>query len=365
MKISLTLSIYLAKQFIYGLLLSSSILFGLVFLIDLVELLRRASGEEINFTTVILMAILKLPIMIQKLLPFVALFGSIFTFAKLSRTNELVVTKAAGVSVWQFLFPSLVISLILGVLFITLLNPLSSLMASKYEWLETKYFRKSSSLLAVSPGGVWLRQVEKDSLSVIHAERVTGQGIDLRNVIIFLYNKNGDKFLKRIDAKVAILKPPLWYLKDVLITSSEKEPVNKAEFNLETNLTKGRIQDSFASPETLSFWTLPGFINILKEAGFTANKHRVYWHSLLSMPLFLFSMVLIAATFSLRLSYNRKGTGILIIGGVMSGFVLYVFSDIIFALGLSGKLPAILAAWTPAGICTLIGFSLLFHLEDG
>ena len=102
-----------------------------------------------------------------------------------------------------------------------------------------------------------------------------------------------------------------------------------------------------------------------KEAGFTANKHRVYWHSLLSMPLFLFSMVLIAATFSLRLSYNRKGTGILIIGGVMSGFVLYVFSDIIFALGLSGKLPAILAAWTPAGICTLIGFSLLFHLEDG
>ena len=365
MKISLTLSLYLAKQFIFGLALSASILFGLVFLIDLVELLRRASGEDINFTTVILMAILKLPTMIQKLLPFIALFGSIFTFAKLSRTNELVVTKAAGVSVWQFLFPSVTISLILGILFVALLNPLSSLMASKYEWLETKYFRKSSSLLAVSPGGLWLRQVEKDSLAVIHAEQVTGQGIDLRNVIIFIYDINGDKFLKRIDAKVAKLKPPLWYLSDVLITSSEREPISKKDYTLETNLTKGQIQDSFASPETLSFWTLPGFINILREAGFTANKHRVYWHSLLSMPLFLFSMVLIAATFSLRLSSTKRSTSFLIVGGVMSGFILYVFSDIIFALGLSGKLPAILAAWTPAGICTLIGFSLLFHLEDG
>ncbi len=365
MKISITLSIYLAKQFIIGLSISSALLFGLVFLIDLIELLRRASGEEINFINVILMAILKLPTMIQKLLPFITLFGSIFTFAKLTRTQELVVTKSAGVSVWQFLLPSVTISLTLGIIFITLLNPLSSLMASKYEWLETKYFRKSSSLLAVSPGGLWLRQVEKDSLSVIHAERVTGQNIDLRNVIIFLYDKNGDKFLKRIDAKLAELKPPLWYLSDVLITSSQKEPISIKEYTLETTLTKGQIQDSFASPETLSFWTLPGFINILREAGFTANKHRVYWHSLLSIPLYLFSMVLIAAAFALRLSSNRKGTGFIIIGGVMSGFILYVFSDIVLALGLSGKLPAILAAWTPAGICTLIGFSLLFHLEDG
>ena len=244
MKISYTLSIYLAKQFVFGLTISASLLFGLVFLIDLVELLRRASGEDISFTTVILMAILKLPTMIQKLLPFVALFGAIYTFAKLNRTKELIVTKAAGVSVWQFLLPSVFISLVLGILFITVLNPLSSLMASKFESLETKYFSKSSSLLAVSPGGLWLRQVEKNSLSVIHAERVTGQGIDLRNVIIFLYDRNGDKFLKRIDAKVAKLIPPLWHLSDVLITSSEKEPINIKSYTLETSLTKSQIQDS-------------------------------------------------------------------------------------------------------------------------
>ena len=47
------------------------------------------------------------------------------------------------------------------------------------------------------------------------------------------------------------------------------------------------------------------------------------------------------------------------------GFVLYFVSDLVLALGLSGKIPAVLAAWIPAGAFTLIGVASLFHMEDG
>jgi lipopolysaccharide export system permease protein len=55
----------------------------------------------------------------------------------------------------------------------------------------------------------------------------------------------------------------------------------------------------------------------------------------------------------------------LLVSGVAAGFLLYFLSDIVVALGLSAKIPVLLAAWTPAGISTIFGISMLLHLEDG
>jgi lipopolysaccharide export system permease protein len=62
---------------------------------------------------------------------------------------------------------------------------------------------------------------------------------------------------------------------------------------------------------------------------------------------------------------RRGGTTLMITAGVASGFVLYLLSDVVFALGLSSTIPVTLAAWTPAGVSWLLGASLLLHLEDG
>ena len=55
----------------------------------------------------------------------------------------------------------------------------------------------------------------------------------------------------------------------------------------------------------------------------------------------------------------------MILVGVMTGFLLYFLSNFVFALGLSGKIPVVMAAWTPTIVSLLAGFALLFHLEDG
>jgi lipopolysaccharide export system permease protein len=75
-------------------------------------------------------------------------------------------------------------------------------------------------------------------------------------------------------------------------------------------------------------------------------------------------MVMIAAVFSLRLPRHGK-VGILIVAGVVSGFLLHFFTDIIYAFGSAGSLPIALAAWTPACVVMMIGAALLLHLEDG
>lgn len=364
MRLSGTLSYYLGRQFLAGIGLIFCCMLSLVFLFDLIELLRRSAGrDEAGFAIVAEMALLNMPTLAQKLLPFAALFGGLMVYSRLTKSNELIVARAAGVSVWQFLAPGLVIAVLIGIFQITVFNPLAAVLVSRYEQLEARYLEGRQSLLAVSGTGLWLRQADEFGQSVIHAQQVSSAGTELQKVIVFLY-RGADEFVGRIDAESATLKNGRWELKDALLTRPDEAAVRQDHFELRTSLTLEQIQDSFASPETLSFWALPKFILTLEAAGFSAVRHRLYWHSTLATPVLLCAMVLLAATFSLRLT-RRRFTGLLIAVGVMTGFLLYFVSDVVFALGLAGNLPVVLAAWTPAGASALFGLALLFHLEDG
>ena len=72
--------------------------------------------------------------------------------------------------------------------------------------------------------------------------------------------------------------------------------------------------------------------------------------------------MLLAATFSLR-PVRRGGAGLAVVCGVATGFLLYFVSDVVSALGVSGRVPVVLAAWSPAVVSCLLGTAMLFHLE--
>lgn len=366
MRVSSTLSIYIGRRFIVTFLALFAAFLFVILVFDLVEMLRRAAPRpEITFTDVVEMSLLKLPHLGQQLFPFAALFGSMAAFWQLTRYHELVVTRTAGVSAWQFLLPVLLIAFALGVFKVAVFNPFASATLSRYERLDSQFFKGSGSLLAISASGLWLRQANESGQSVVHAESVLSQGLDvqLREVTVFIY-AGKDKFASRIDAEFARLEDGFWRLEDAWISSPDEASRHEDEFWLETDLTFAKIQDSFATPETMSFWALPAFIHTLEKAGFSALRHRLHFHSLLATPLLMCAMILIAATFTLRHA-RRGGTLIVIGGGVMTGFMLYFFSDIVFALGLSDRIPVTLAAWTPSGVATLLGLAMLLHLEDG
>ena len=147
------------------------------------------------------------------------------------------------------------------------------------------------------------------------------------------------------------------------MTAPNKPSAREAVYLLPTDWTSEKIKDSFSSPDTLSFWNLPGFIALLDHAGFAATRHRVHWNSLLAMPLMLAAMVLIAASFSMRMA-RRGGVALLLSSGVLFSFFVFFLSDVVFALGFSATIPAVLAAWSPASVTLLIGLSILLHIEE-
>lgn len=367
-RLSLTLSLYIGKQFLLHVGMVLAMLTLLVWVVDSVELIKRTSGKE--GATILLaleMALLKTPHMAQRILPFAILIGSMSALTRLTRSHELIVARAAGVSVWQFLAPALVVVTMIALLFLAVMNPVSAISLLRFEKLESRYIAGNTSLMTLSPSGLWLRQQEPSPEGtkqyIIHAKRLSQADMSLKQVMILVYGED-DKFIERFDAKQMNIMDDRLVMDQVIYSVPGKPAVKMEGFDLPTRLKIEQIQDSFASPETMPFWILPSFIETLEEAGFSALKHKIYWHSLLSSPLLFVGMVLLAAIFSLRLPRRGK-IAMMVLAGGASGFALHFMTDMVQALGGAGSLPIWLAGWTPSLIIISLASAALLHLEDG
>ena len=201
---SWTLYRYLAIQFLTGVAVVYGAFLLLAFSIDIVELINRTAGRNISSSVIVGMSLLQLPDLGQKLLPFAILLGGVFAFARLSRNQEIVATRAAGLSAWDFLASPLIVAVMIGVFAVVVFTPISSRLLAQFAALEAKYIRGQESQLNVSQNGLWLRQGDETHQSVIHALRVADQGVRLEDINVFLYGAN-DHFLGRIDARGADL----------------------------------------------------------------------------------------------------------------------------------------------------------------
>lgn len=364
MRLHPTFAAYVGRQFLiwwFGVVVGITVL---VALIDTIENLRRtASATDISLLSVMAMTAFKLPHLAQEAIPFMVLFGGMMALWRLNRHQEFVVARSAGMSAWEFLLPILLLSILIGVVKITVYSPFASAMMLRYEQLEKKFSKGKKSLAAISGKGLWLRQNTDDGHYILHAAAIDPSDMVIEKVIVFRFSGD-DRFSSRIDAERATLKEKNWLLEGVRITGPEIPLQRRQTALITTDLTRENIQDSFARPETMSFWALPGFIEVLEKAGFSGLRHRIYFYSLMAEPFLLCAMALFAAAFTLR-PQRRGGTAMTIAAGVATGFIIYFSSDVLYALGLSARLPPLLAAWSPAIIGCLLGTGVLFHMEDG
>lgn len=364
-----TLSLYIARRFAGMALAMTAALAALVALFDFIELLRRAATRaDVGFALVASIASLRLPFVVMQILPFAILLGGILAFWRLSRASELVVARAAGISAWSFLLGPALVALALGTLTITVVSPLSAAMLSRAERLDATYLRNATGLSSLAGGRLWLRQaddgLEPGGVAILAGVPELGrEGFLLRNASLWRLSA-ADRPLARVEAPQARLAAGAWELPGAVTFATNRQPSAPETLRLPTSLTPDRIEESFASPDTLSFWALPDFIKVLESSGFSAVRHRLHFQSLLSTPLLAVAMALLAAGFSMRHA-RRGGVAQMMGAGVAAGFTLFLLDKVVEEFGQAGTLPVELAAWAPSVAGLMLALTLLLYLEDG
>ena len=126
----------------------------LAFLIDFTEFSSRTSGlPKYTMGGALLVSALHMPVLMQQIIPFIALFGGMTTLISLNRKYELVIARASGISAWQFLLPACAGAFLVGVATVAILNPLAAWGFEKSTAIEADWRSRASNfqyLLALS-----------------------------------------------------------------------------------------------------------------------------------------------------------------------------------------------------------------------
>jgi lipopolysaccharide export system permease protein len=363
MMMTSTLGRYLSRRFLLSIFGVLAFLFVMVFLLDFADTSRRAGDlPHVSIGSIAAISFFRTPSIIEQTLPFVFLFGAIICFVNLSLRLELVVMRAAGLSVWQFLAPPLACAIVLGIIAAIGFNPLSATLKARSDLLDAKVF--GSRQAADTDKVFWIRQRSADGQAIIHALAENADDDTLSGVTIYAFDLD-NRFTKRLEADTAKLDNHVWHLSKVKEFVPNEEPKALETLEFPTYLTEAQVDQNFAvSADSVSFWRLPSAIAQQGAAGLEANDYRLQYQTLIARPILLVAMVLIAATVSLRFA-RLGGIGVMVLSGIGAGFVLYVVTKMAKDLGIAGLVAPAASAWTPAVVGVLIGFTVLLNQEDG
>ncbi|MDX3927260.1 MAG: LPS export ABC transporter permease LptG [Shinella sp.] len=356
-----TLGFYFFRRYVVTTFWFLTGIFALIFIIDFSETASRM--ESLPRYTVwggLFMTALRIPQILMQTVPFVALFAGMAALISLNRRYELVVTRAAGISVWQFLRPFVIGAFLFGVLAVTAINPIAAWGAKEAEALKAEWGAQSSSSTRAVP---WLRQIYQNDDAIIGAKAVMDDGTRLINVTVIHFDTEGRIGLRQ-DAESATLEDGYWQLNNVLETQPGELPRRLPSVQLRTNLKQEFVQESLEKPESIPFFSLGRKIEAAKSFGFPTYAMETQLHTMLALPLLLVAMTLIAASVSLKFSRFNQSRAV-ILGGILSGFMLYVVTVLVRAFGSSGVVPPFVAAWLPVVVAMSLGATILLHQEDG
>lgn len=371
---------YIFRECIASLALTLGVILLAIVLVDVVEQMRTIGGRtQITILTAFSLTMMKTPGLILETLPFATLVSSILTYSQLSRRSEIPAIRASGVSAWRFLGPAMVLAVLVGVLMVTVLDPLATRLNADFEATRSRLLGTT----APSNEGVWLSQGDLEAganetptalpttnqQAIIHGRRVINRGQALENVTFWFFRPGAGgptdrEFTHRIDAKRAELTPGFWQLTGVVENRLGGEIQRTESLALPTNLSGDTLLSRFASSKTIPFWDLPSFIQAGKAAGMETGDYVLKYNTLLAMPVFMLAMSLIGAVVCLRLA-RAGGLSRLVGAGATAGFVLYFTNRLASGMSASGATPPEAAAWCPPLFALFAVLTLLAHAEDG
>jgi len=356
---------YVLARVVGGIMIALIAVLASILLIDLVEQMRTVgTRSDLSLLEAVRLTLLKTPMLVEQTLPFVVLAGAMMAIIGLNRSSELVSMRAAGVSAWRFLTPAVFAGILLGIFTVTALNPLGAYFFREFE------AQRETELSGREDGernaGVWIRQGDDEGQIVIHAEGVDPSGSTLQGATFMFFEVQQEtlRFVRRIRAETAVLRPGFWQLSNLVEATPGGRPTRHANLAIPTTLDATEMIDRFVTPASLSFWALPPFIREAREAGFAPTRYELKWQSLLAYPLLLAAMAGLGAAFSLQLqrlgNLARWGAA-----GVGVGLFLFFYAQLAGAFAMTQTVPAAVAAWSAPAAGMFIALAIVAFMEDG
>ena len=359
---SLLLNKYLATEFFKVVLVTILIFFCLGFIMNLFEEMNYFKDIDEGFYLPILLTIFIVPSFLYNMLPFIILISGLWFFLKIRKTDEIIAIKVSGLSNLSVILIPSILSVILGLIFITAINPVTSVLVKKYETIKGSYEKDKEYLAAITENGIWIKERNFDKNNLIRSSNLKNKF--LMNLTIYQFDENNN-FIRRIEAASADISSVEWTLNDVRILDGEGKSIaeNLNELFYTSMYDVKKIRSLYSNLDTISFWSLDNEIKLLEERGYSTREVRAKFQRSLAFPFFLLSMVFLSAVFTLGIQF-KENSWVYVFIAIIASVLIFYFNDFSAALGKTEKLPIVLSVWMPLLIIFVFSSVGLIHANQ-
>jgi len=336
---------YLAIEFLKIIAGMTFVFFCLGFILNIFEEINFFKDFDVGIEIPIILSTLFVPTLLYEMFPFVVLLSGIWFFLKIRKNDEIIALKISGLSNISIILIPSILSIFLGIVFITAINPVTSLLVKKYESIKGAYEKDQDYLASVTINGIWIKEKSLDKNFIIRSSHLDNN--NLANVTIYEFDYDNN-FKRRINAKSVNITSLDWKFKDVKMFDKEGHLINAIakDFSHRSIYNIKKIKSLYSNLDTISFWSLKDEIKLLEVRGYSTREMRAKLQKSLVFPLFLLSMVLLSGVFTLGSNFKENNWTYVFIAIITSVLIFY-FNDFSAALGKTNKLPIEISVWMP------------------
>ncbi len=336
---------YLSKEFTKATFVTILVFLCLGFIINLYEEINYFKDIDSRIYIPIMLTSLIVPSFLYNMLPFIILISGIWFFLKIRKSDEVTAMKISGMSNFSVILIPSIVSIILGIIFVTSVNPVTSALVKKYEIIKGSYDRDKDYLAAITKNGIWIKEKNNNKNNIIRASYLKSK--NLIEVTIYEYDKSYN-FLKRIEAKSADITNENWILKNAKIVNYDGKIIsdNKEDITYLSTYDLNKIKTLYSNLETISFWKIGNEIKLLEERGYSTRQIETKLQKSFAFPFFLLAMLLLSGVFTLGLDLKENSVTYVFFA-IISCVLIYFFNDFSAALGRTERLAIEVAVWMP------------------
>jgi len=277
------------------------------------------------------------------------------------KSDEIIALRVSGVSNFSVILVPSILSIIIGIFFITSISPITSTLVKKYESIKGSYEKDQEYLAAVTVNGIWIKEKDKEKNNIIRASKLEKNR--LINLSIYEFDKNNN-FIKRIEADTADISSLNWKLSNVETIDGDGNLFKSDDDLFYLSMYDvNKIKSLYSNLDTISFWGLKNEIKLLENRGYSPKDVKAKLQKSLAFPFFLLGMIFLSGVFTLGLGSKANNWRYIFIA-IIASVVIFYFNDFSAALGKTEKLPIIISVWMPIVIILIFGSVGLIHANQ-
>ena len=350
---------FISTVYLKSLIFVFLIMTSLVFILNILSELDFFKDENVSISFTLFLSLLNSPIQVFELFPFILLITIQLFFIKFFENKEIDIFKYSGLKNSSILYILSGLSILTGILIITIFYHLSSNLKNIYLEIKSGYTIDGKYLAVITKNGLWIK--DKINNKVIITNASTIEQNYLNNIFITEFDENFN-VIRNIKSNKIDISSKQWRILNAKIYK-ENESSNRETLFLKTNFDIKRVQTLYSNLSSLSLMELYQLRENYKKLNYSTTEVDMHLSKLISYPIFLLLITLLSSVIMLNIKQIR-GTTIKISIGLFFSVIIYYLNNFSYVLGSTERVSITFSILLPILILTLINCITLYKINE-